>query len=182
MEHEEIMALCQKTGDEKYAKYLADEGWKYETEEDARAGYRRMTKSQSGTPLTLKEFLAELRMEDAPSTTQQLYHTLLGLVKTGALSPYDVYHYARYHWCIRCPEAVIAYEIGPKRWAVNNCAETITEDRAKLLLNADFGFEASRIKLLGTPYYDASDWNFICFRCGPYDWLMRNGDLHQIYQ
>lgn len=32
------------------------------------------------------------------------------------------------------------------------------------------------------PYYDATDWNFICFRCGPYDWLMQDGELHQIYQ
>ena len=36
--------------------------------------------------------------------------------------------------------------------------------------------------LLGSPYYDATDWNFIPFHCGAYDWLMQNGELYQIYQ
>lgn len=93
-----------------------------------------------------------------------------------------LYQYARYKWCWNCPEAVIAYQTGPKSWAVNNCGETISKDRTILLLNSKWGFEASRIKLLGIPYYDATDWNFICFHCGAYDWLMRDGELHRIYQ
>lgn len=65
---------------------------------------------------------------------------------------------------------------------MNTCGEAISEDQARQRLNSKWGFEVSRIKLLGTSYYDATDWNFICFRCGPYDWLMRDGDLYQIYQ
>lgn len=94
----------------------------------------------------------------------------------------QLYGYARHRWCVKCPEAVIACQTGPKRWAVNTCGEAISEDQARQWLNSKWGFEVSRIKLLGTPYYDATDWNFICFRCGPYDWLMRDGDLYQIYQ
>ena len=34
MEYEQIMMIHQKTGDKKYAKFLSDEGWKYDTETD----------------------------------------------------------------------------------------------------------------------------------------------------
>lgn len=182
MEHEEIMAICQKTSDEKYAKFLSDEGWRYDTEADALAGYGRKVKAEQSEPLTWDEFLAELRIEGDTSAAQELYRVLHQYMERGALSAYDLYHYARHRWCVKCPEAVVAYQIGPKRWAVNSCDETITEDRAKLLLNSEFGFEASRIKLLGIPYYNATDWNFICFHCGAYDWLMQDGELYQIYQ
>lgn len=182
MKYEEIMMRCQKISDKKYAKFLMDNGWKYETEEEALSGYERMSKSQNGALLTLEEFLTELRIEVDAASARQLYDILLGLTEKGALSPYDVYLYASFGWCAKCPEAVIAYQIGPKRWAVNNCPETISEERAKALIVSDFGFDASRIKLLGIPYYDATDSNFICFRCGVYDWVMKDGDLHQIYQ
>lgn len=170
------------TSNQKYIKFISNEGWKYQTEEQMLAGYARMTKAEQGTPLTLGEFCAELRAEGDAETAQQLYSVLRGHVKNGALSAYGLYQYARFQWCISCPEAVIAYRTGPKRWEVNSCDKSISEERAVLLVNPEWGFEASRIKLLGTPYYKATDWNFICFRCGPYDWLMQDGDLYQIYQ
>lgn len=182
MEYEEIMRLGQETSDKDYAKFLSNNGWEYENEQDAHAGYGRMVKSMEGTPLTLEEFLAELQAEGDTLSQQQLYGALLEHMKKGALSAQDIYLYAKYRWCVKAPEAVIAYKIGKKQWAVNTCSEKITEDQAKVLINTNFGFEVSRIKLLDVPYYDATDWNFISFRCGPYDWLMWNGDLYKIYQ
>lgn len=182
MEQEEIMKLCQETGDEQYAKFLMDEGWKYDTENEALAGYQRKVKSVTGTLLTFEEFLEELRDYDNVELLRKLYHTLHGYVEQGILRPLCVYQYAKFRWCLKKPEAAIACQIGRDCWAVNNCAEAISEERAKLLINSEFGFEASRIKLLGIPYYDATDWNFICFHCGAYDWLMRDGELHRIYQ
>jgi len=182
MNCEQLTDISAKTTDEKYIKFISDVGWKYQTKEELDAGYARLVKTQRGDPLTWEEFLAELQIEGDPATAKQLYHTLRQYVECGALSAYDLYHYAKYRWCIKCPKAVTAYQIGKKRWAVNSCSEVITEERAKLMVNADFGFEASRIKLLGVPYYDATDWNYITFHCGAYDWVMWNGNLHQIYQ
>ncbi|MEH2937491.1 hypothetical protein [Lawsonibacter sp. JLR.KK007] len=182
MEYEQIMMIHQKTGDKKYAKFLSDEGWKYDTETDALAGYARLIKAEQKIPLTWEEFWSELQMEGDLSAAQKLYRILRRHMDNGALNAYELYGYARHRWCVRCPEAVIAYQTGPKCWAVNNCGEAISEERAIQRLNSEWGFEASRIKLLGTPYYDATDWNFIPFRCGRYDWIMQNGDLHQIYQ
>ena len=182
MEREQIAKMCLECSDKDYHIFLHNEGWKYDTKEDAIAGYERQKKSSLGAPLTWDEFWAELRMKDAPSAAQELYQVLCRHMENGALTAYDLYQYARFRWCVRSPEAVIAYQTGPKRWAVNNCGEAISEERAILRLNSEWGFEASRIKLLGAPYYDATDWNFICFHCGSYDWLMRDGDLYQIYQ
>lgn len=182
MEFNQIQEICKKTTDQRYKDYVSDNGWKYQTEEEMLAGYARLTKSKQGIPLSLDEFLQELQTEEHTDTAQQLYSVLLGYVKKDALSAYGLYQYARFQWCINHPEAVIAYQTGPKRWEVNNCGESISKEQAILLLNSEWGFEASRVKLLGTPYYEATDWNFICFRCGPYDWLMRNGDLYQLYQ
>lgn len=173
MEQEQIEKMYLQSSDKNYHTFLHNEGWKYDTEATASAGYERLKKSKIGEPLTWEEFWAELQIEGDASAAQELYKTLHRHMKNGALSAYKLYEYARYRWCIRCPEAVVAYQVGSKRWAVNNCCETISEDRAILLLNSEWGFEASRIKLLGTPYYDATDWNYICFRCGSCDWVMQ---------
>ena len=182
MNQEQLSEISSRTADQKYIKFISDEGWKYQTEEELAAGYARMFQSEQGEPLTWEEFWMQLRMEGDTSTAQELYRVLCQHMENGTLTAYGLYGYARHRWCIRCPEAVVAYQTGPKRWAVNTCGETISEERAIQRLNSEYGFEASRIKLLGTPYCDATDWNFICFRCGPYDWLMQDGELHQIYQ
>lgn len=145
------------------------------------AGYDRMKRSTNGTLLTFEEFWAELENTGDERTLRQLYDTLCKYVQMVILSPYGVYQYARFRWCLKHPEAAIACQTGPKQWKISTCDEVISEDRALLLINSEFGFEASRIRLLGTPYYDATDWNFIRFRCGPYDWLMQDGELYQIY-
>lgn len=182
MEHEQIQKICRETTDKNYQVFLCNEGWKYKSEEEALSGYARLKKSSDGIPLSWEEFLAELSATENDQLAKQLYSQLFPLVKKGAITALELYHYARFKWCRNHPEAVAAYQTGPKQWAVNNCDNEIAEDRAKLLVNSEWGFEASRIKVLGTPYYDATDWNFICFRCGPYDWLMRNGELYQIFQ
>lgn len=182
MEQEQIEKMCLESTDKNYHTFLHNEGWKYDTEVAAIAGYERLKKSTLGALLSEEEFLEELSPADNAAAAKQLYRTLRSLAEQGILKPLTLYQYARYKWCRNCPEAVIAYQTGPKRWAVNNCGETISEERAILLLNSEWGFEASRIKLLGTPYYDATDWNFIPFRCGSCDWIMQDGGLYQIYQ
>ncbi len=182
MDQEQLNEISSRTSDQKYIKFISDEGWKYGTEEELTAGYARLVKAEQKIPLTWEEFWAELRMDGDPSAAQKLYQVLRQHMESGALTAYDLYQYARFRWCVRCPEAVIAYQTGPKRWAVNNCGEAISEEEAIQRLNSEWGFETRQIKLLSTPYYDATDWNFIPFHCGPYDWLMQDGELHQIYQ
>lgn len=72
--------------------------------------------------------------------------------------------------------------VGYVKAVVNTCDTEYQEECAKLRINSEWGFEASRIQIQGTPYYDATYWNFIRFRCGPYDWLMKDGELYQIYE
>lgn len=182
MNHEQLNAISGRTTDQKYIKFISDEGWKYHTEEQLTAGYARRVKAEQGTPLSLEEFMAERGATGDNVLVKQLYHKLLPLVEKQALTALELYQFAKFGWCRNHPEAVTAYQTGPKSWAVNTCDEEIPEDRALLLINSEYGFEASRIKLLGTPYYDATDWNFICFHCGACDWIMRNGELCQIYQ
>lgn len=182
MELEQIQKMSQESTDKMYIAFLRDNGWKYKNEEEAIAAYARMKKSADGVPLSWEEFAAELTAAQSDHLAQQLYTKLLALVDQGALTALELYHYAKFKWCRSHPEAVDAYQTGPKQWAVNNCCEEIPEDRARLLINSEWGFEASRIEILGTPYYESTDWNFIAFRCGPLNWLMKNDDLYKIYQ
>lgn len=181
MEQEQIKKMCDTTDDKPFQAFLRDEGWKYDTEEDILTAYARKEKSYQGIPLTEDEFLSELGIEYALEG-RQLYAKLCPLVQSGALKASDLYNYARFKWCLRHPEAVIACETGPKRWAVNNCGEEIPAERAKQIINDEWGLEISRIEILGTSYYDATDWNFIRFRCAGVDWVMHNDSLDQIYQ
>ncbi len=182
MEQEELSRLCNQSKDKSYIKFLTDEGWKCNDEVDAQVRYGRLRKAMDGIPLTLEEFTAELETGPTDLLAKQLYNALIPLVAKGALTPFDLYQYARFRWCRHHPEAVIACQTGPSTWKVNTCGEECQEECAKLRINSVWGFEASRIQLQGTPYYDATDWNFIRFRCGPLNWLMKDGALYQIYE
>ena len=182
MNQNQLNALFHSTTDEQYKKFLCDRGWEFETEAEATAAYARMKKASSGAMLTEEEFLLELKPEDTSDLNKQLYNRLCELVEQGALRAADLYQYAHFKWCFRHPEAVIACEVGRKRWVVNNCGEEIAAERAQQIIHNEWGFETALVEIVGTPYYDATDWNFICFHCGPYDWIMQDGELHQIYQ
>lgn len=49
-------------------------------------------------------------------------------------------------------------------------------------VNLEWGFEADRIKIIGTPYYDATDWQFIRFNCAGCQWLWAQDALYPVYQ
>lgn len=42
-------------------------------------------------------------------------------------------------------------------------------------------FETGRTHIIGTPYYDATDYQFIRFNCAHMAWLWQNGNLLQVY-
>ena len=138
--------------------------------------------ANNGTLLSEEEFLAEAKATSS-TLAAETYQALVKLVEQQILRPSDVYQYARYGWCLSSPDAVVAYRTGPQnQWVVNNCAIRITEDRARLEVCEEWGFEASRVRIIGQAYYDATDWNFIRFDCAGMTWLMCNGELYQVYQ
>ena len=49
-------------------------------------------------------------------------------------------------------------------------------------INDMFGFEASGIEITGTPYYDATDYQFIRFRVREMMWLYCNDDLFRVLE
>jgi hypothetical protein len=105
---------------------------------------------------------------------------LVKLVEANKLRPAEVYSYAHYRWCLKDSSAIIAYQTGPNRHEVNNCGTNITHAEAKIAINDEWGFEASRIKIIGTPYYDATDYHFIRFNCARMCWLWKNGNLYEV--
>lgn len=162
-----------------YEKFVIDRGFEFGTEASLKAGYDRLWKSRRGILISKDEFLAEAnKPEDGAAA--ETYDVLANLVETGKISAEDVYRYARFKWCLNDPDAIVSYQYGRDKWAVNNCEEKINGDVARIMVCEEWGFEASRIKIIGTPYYDATDWQFIRFDCALVSWLWRNGDLHQV--
>ena len=180
---EQIRATAKKYNElSDFEKFVLDRGHEFDTEAELQSAYERFRKTQHGTLLSLEEFLTEAKARDQ-NLAAESYHALVRLVEKWALSASDVYQYARFRWCISSPDAIVAYMTGPQNfWSVNNCDVAISEDRARLTICEEWGFEASRVKIIGTPYYDATDWNFIRFDCATMTWLMQNGELYQVYQ
>ena len=171
--------VCKKmTG---YDKFVLDRGWEFKTDEALKAGYERLWKCKNNILLTQDEFLCEAKKHESEAT-KKVYAALSALVESGKLAASDIYSYARFRWCLNDENAIVAYQIERGKWQVNNCDTEITEDAAKIRVCQEFGFEASRIKIIGNPYYDATDYNFIRFDCGGWAWLMRNGSIYQVYQ
>lgn len=164
-----------------FEKFVLDNGYLYETEEALKAGYDRAWKASHGIMLTEEEFAEEVESRVKGVDTAELYDTLSEHVRAGRMGAGDVMQYAHFCWCLRKPEAVVAYEVERGKWAVNNCSTEISEEAARLNVCEEFGFEASRVKIIGTPYYDATDWNFIRFNCAGRCWLMKNGGVDKVY-
>ncbi len=162
-----------------FEKFVLDNGYKYKTEMSLKAGYDRNWKASHGITLTAEEFAAEAGKQYS-ETAAEVYDILSRFVQEKKLSAADLFRYARFKWCLRDPAAIIAYQGTRWEWYVNNCSEEITEEAARVKVCEEFGFEASRVKIIGTPYYDATDWNFIRFDCAGWHWLMVNGNIQKI--
>lgn len=177
---EKIRATVDTAHLNEFEKFVLDRGWEFKTEAAFKAGYDRLWKARHGVLLTEEEFLAEAKGRNA-GTVADVYAALVELVNKKAITASDVYQYARFKWCLNDPLAIVAYQESREKWIVNNCAEKITEEAARVKVCEEFGFEASRVKIVGTPYYDATDWNFIRFDCAGWHWLMNNGGIYQVY-
>jgi hypothetical protein len=61
-------------------------------------------------------------------------------------------------------------------------SDIISEEAAKKIINKEFCFEIDKIEICGTPYYYATDFNYITFMVRGYARVFINGDLHDIYR
>ena len=167
-----------------FERFVLDRGYLYDTEEELQAGYARVLKASRGILITAEEFAAEVKSRvkwDRTLDATRVYETLTVLVQEQKLAPGEVFGYAVNTWCLRHPEAIVAYQESADKWLVNNCDTEISEERARIEVCEEWGFEASRIRIIGIPYYDATDWQFIRFDCAQMTWLWQNGNLYQVY-
>ena len=132
-----------------FEKFVLDRGYMFATETDLKAGYDRKWKANHGIALTLEEFTAEAECRGRKlDTLQEVYRVISEHIKAGRLTAGALMGYAYYAWCLRKPEAIIAYQIGTgkdtpvhQKWAVNNCSQEITEAEARVAVCEEFGFE-----------------------------------------
>ncbi len=166
-----------------YEQFIHDKGYKYENENDLKAAYDRKWKSAHGILIDENEFVSEIapKTDEAKQRATELYARLVEQHMNGVVTPQMVYGYAVHRWCMNDAAALTVYEVGNKKWVVNNCDEAISNEQAIIEINEEWGFEASRVKIIGTPYYDATDWMFIRFDCARMSWLWANGELYQVY-
>lgn len=164
----------------KFDKFILDNGYKYETEKELQAGYDRFWKAQHDILISLEDFLAEAE-KTLSDPAVDTYEALVGLVEEKKLRAGEVFGYAHYRWCLNSPEAVVAYQTGRSEWTVNNCGVEIPRERAQIEVCEEWGFEASRVRMIGTPYYDATDYQFIRFNCARMAWLWHNGSLSPVW-
>ena len=171
---------------DKYEKFVKDRGYEFKTQEELDAGYARLCKCSANALLTEEEFIAEATCGGRQRNTDALkkvYAKLALLVNNGKLKAAEVYRYARFGWCLNDADAIVAYEVDMcGKWVVNNCESKITVDEAILKINREWGFEASQIKIIGTPYYEATDWKFIRFDCARMGWLWEGHSLYQVIE
>ena len=167
-----------------FEKFIKERGFEFETEEKLKAGYDRQFKASHEIPLTLEEFIAEgiSRCNYNSEVLEEVYVKLINFYNTKKLKARYIYQFARFKWCLSDPEAIIAYETSQSVWNVNNCSTEITDTIAIMQINGEWGFEASRINIIGKPYYDASDWQYIRFDCASMGWLYTDGQLFQVIE
>lgn len=138
-----------------FDKFVLDRGYKYKTEGELKVAYDRAWRASHNILITLEDFLAETEKKpDEPAA--DTYAALARLVEEKKLQPRDVMEYDHFRWCLNRPEAVVAYQTERDKWTVNDCDTEITEEQAKVKVCEAWGFEASLVHIIGTPYYDAT--------------------------
>lgn len=164
-----------------FSKFVLNHGYQYDTKEQLQAAYDRAWKAGHGILLTEEEFNAAL-CRNGNQYSSALYGVLRDLVEKKIMKPGEVYAYAFYHWCANAPEAVIAFQTGRSEWTVNNCDAAITVEQALDEVNQEWGFQKDKIQIIGQPYYEATDWQFIRFNAPHMGWLWANGSIYQVYE
>lgn len=163
-----------------FDKFVLNNWYRYETQEALQAGYERHWKAAHDILISMEEFLIEAKKQPSDPATD-VYKALVNLVEEKKLRPREVFSYAHYRWCLNKTEAIVAYQTGRDEWSVNNCDTEITEEAALVKICEEWGFETGRTHIIGTPYYDATDHQFIRFNCAHMTWLWQNGSLLQVY-
>lgn len=172
----------------KFERFVLDRGFLFETDEALKAGYDRYWKSGHNIIMTVDEFIEEAELgahpfsEEEKDIAKEVYEVLNKFVNKGILKCFDVYGYARYNWCLDNSAKIKAYQVDKDRYVVNNCSEEISKNEAIIAINKEWGFEASQIKIIGTPYYEATDWQCIRFDCCGMSWLWAEEDLYKVYE
>ena len=170
-----------------FERFVLGRGYLFESDEALKAGYDRYWKAEHNILITADEFIAEAELGVAPfseelrEATKEAYEILVEFARKGILVGIDVYEYARNRWCLDNPKTIESWQVGPSHYIVNNCSTKISEDEAKIKINAEWGFEASRIVVIGTPYYESTDWQFIRFNCCGVGWLWVEESLYKVY-
>lgn len=165
-----------------FESFVLNRGHEYHTQKALEAAYDRRSKADHFLLLTAYEFIAEAGEKYDPKTLKIVYSKLKSLCESYKLTTKEVYNFARFKWCLQHPEAIIACRVDKKRWFVNNCDTEISIPEAQIRINDLFGFEASGIEIVGTPYYEATDYQFIRFKVREMDWLYCNDDLFRVME
>lgn len=174
----------------KFDKFVLDRGILFKSEEELKAGYDRYWKATRSLLITSDEFIAEAELglcpfsEEKRERAKEAYEILADYANKNIISVGEVYSYAKHNWCLESPEAIIAYQVcgaDSIQYVVNSCSEIISQQEAIVKINREWGFEASRIKVVGTPYYDATDWQFIRFDCCGMSWLWAEETLYKVF-
>lgn len=163
-----------------YLLFVQEVGWKYVDESQRQAAYLREILVRHNKILNEEEFVAEAG-EKYADAAKAIYPKLALWARCGIISPRELYNYARHLWCMKNPEALLCVQTGVKQWAVNSCDTEISAERALEIVCREWGFEKSQVLIQAPAYYESTDWNYIHFRCGPLNWVMHDGDLHQQY-
>lgn len=174
-----------------FERFVLDRGFLFETDEALKAGYDRYWKSGRNILITADEFITEAELgahqfsEEERETAKKAYEVLAEFVKKDILTCPDLYKYAKYNWCLEDPSVIEVCQVNEFDHLVNivnSCSERVSQEAAIIKINKNWGFEASRIKVIGTPYYESSDWQFIRFHCCGMSWLWAEENLYKVFE
>ena len=163
-------------------RFILDRGHEYNTQDALEAAYDRKYHADHGVLLTLDEFTAEAGKNYDAEVLKAVYDKLKEFYELHHLTARELYNFARFKWCLKHPEAIISCQVDKQRWFVNNCDTEISIPEALFRINSMFGFEASGIKITGTPYYGTTDYQFIRFWVRDIAWLYCNDDLFRVLE
>ena len=165
-----------------FESFILKRGHEYKTLDDLESAYDRKYHSDHGVLLTPDEFIAEAGKPYDVGTLKIVYAKLKGFYELHQLTSRELYNFAQFKWCLRHPEAIISRQTEQQHRFVNNCDTEIPIPEALWRINDMFGFETSGIEIVGTPYYDATDYQFIIFRTREIEWLYCNDDLFRVLE
>jgi hypothetical protein len=138
--------------------------------------YKRSLAIEHNVPLLYEDFLVRINKPHSEAAAYA-FECMRDLYYSEPMSLSTLYNH-RFAWVYY--SWVDRPEIENNKYAENTCPTIISRDKAIEVIHLNLGFDKRLIRIAGTAYYEATDWNYIRFAVRGWAFVFQDDSLYVV--